>query len=155
MKISRKTFIKYVSIMVAAPLIIFNSLDCGEDKTAVDEPSALAKDNFSNLIYAEPTVVINSSVKIEGKGSLIPKKAVTGNDSPFVFRIINKDSRALFESVNVQIIEASGENLIVSNLRAGDIILSNPAVSLTHLRKIDIYQLKRRFVLTQHHFFGK
>lgn len=155
MKISRKTFIKYGSIMVAAPLIIFNSLNCGEDKTSVNGDVTLSKEGFSDLIYSQPTLTLNSTIHIAGKGYVIPKTAITGDENPFIFRIIEKDGKTLFEDISISIVEELGEKVIAQNLTEGDIVLINPNVTLTKLRKINSYELKRSFLRTQDKFFGK
>jgi len=155
MKISRKTFIKYGSIMVAAPLIIFNSLNCGDDKTSVIGDTTLSKEGFSDLIYSQPTLTLNSTIHIAGKGYVIPKTAITGDENPFIFRIIEKDGKTLFEDISISIVEELGEKVIAQNLTEGDIVLINPNVTLTKLRKINSYELKRSFLRTQDKFFGK
>lgn len=46
MKISRKEFLRYGSLIVVSPIILFNSISCNDLKTPVEERTTLAKDGF-------------------------------------------------------------------------------------------------------------
>jgi hypothetical protein len=141
--------------MIAAPLFVFNSLNCGDDKTSVNGDVTLSKEGFSDLIYSQPTLTLNSTIQIAGKGYVIPKTAITSDDNPYIFRIITKDGKTLFEDISISVVEDLGENIIAQGLTEGDIILINPNFTFTKLRKINSYELKRSFLRTQEKFFGK
>lgn len=91
---------------------------------------------------------------VKGKGYLIPKTASTSIDSPYVFKIIEKNEKALFEDVYITIVASVGNDIIVKNLAEGDVVLINPKNSFNQLRKINLQELKRRYLRTQDKFYG-
>lgn len=155
MKISRKAFLRYSSFIIASPVILFNAVNCNDNKTPAEGNSILAKDGFSSLMYSQPTITLSSDNFVKGKGYLIPKTASTSVDSPYVFKIIERNEKALFEDVYITIVDSIGNNIIVKNLAEGDMVLINPKNSFNQLRKINLHELKRRYLRTQDKFYGE
>ncbi|MBZ0200718.1 MAG: hypothetical protein K8H86_12685 [Ignavibacteriaceae bacterium] len=60
MKISRKRFLRYGSLIVVSPVILFNSMSCNDLNTPTEERATLAKDGFSSLIYSQPAITMSS-----------------------------------------------------------------------------------------------